>query len=205
MDNTTATIIVGGLISVGALSSALVTGFINLRNGSRTIAAQAEINHVATLQKASELSTRRDEVDNELGKEMRLELRTSLSDTREEVRISREEVKSCRADITTLRHDVENLTHELELSKSERNKEAEARVAAEKTAEQFHISLSKAEDEIVTLRAEIGTLRDQIVALQNERDTLKTNLHQEQDKKTPAGPTEAEPNAPAAPTESTPE
>ena len=165
MDSATATIVVGGLVGVGGLASALVTGFIGLRNSNKTLAVQVELNRSAIAQKATELSTHRDEVDNELSKEMRLELRAALADTREELKI-------CREEVAGLRKAVEALTSESKISKGERDREAAARLHAEQSCELLRASMTKAECEITALRADIVTLRA-------DRDALRDDLDKE--------------------------
>ena len=165
MDSATATIVVGGIVGIGGLASALVTGFIGLRNSNKTLAVQVELNRSAIAQKATELSTHRDEVDNELSKEMRLELRTALADTREELKI-------CREEVAGLRKAVEALTSESKISKGERDRESAARLHAEQACELLRASMTKAECEITALRADIVTLRA-------DRDALRDDLDKE--------------------------
>ena len=165
MDSATATIVVGGIVGIGGLASALVTGFMGLRNSNRTLAVQVEANRAAILQRGTELATHRDEVDNELSKEMRLELRTALAETREEV-------KNCREEIANLRKDVEILTRESKTSQAERDREADARLHAEQACELLRDGMKKAECDITALRAETVTLRA-------ERDALRDDLDKE--------------------------
>ena len=170
MDSATATIVVGGLVGIGGLASALFTGFVTLRNSNRAIAAQVEVNRAAIAQRTIELSTHRDEVDSELGKEMRDELRTALIDTRLELTETRLEVKSCREEIASLRKDVENLTRESKNSQAERDRESEARRRAETASELFRVKLGKAEEEMAALRYELEQSRISLDAALRAQD-----------------------------------